>query len=463
MVTKSKSENDAEIKRIRKSKLFDEKWYLETYRDVPLLGMDPIEHYVKFGAMMMRDPNTKFSTRFYLDTHPIVRKKRSNPLATHIYRKGVEGNIEPDHRSVLWACSRVARYYGVDKAISMAEQYLPENLAYTTAVLKGNKALENEDEPTWLGHMNSYLEKFGLAPLRLKDQEGSLLSRMTSDPLPAVSSSVKISVIMPAWNAEETVTYAARSILRQTWRNLELIIVDDCSEDGTWERLKKIADADSRVKIFRNKNNVGPYVSKNIGLDQATGDYVTGHDADDWAVPQRLENHMREIQSHSGSLKASLGYMVRIRPDGFFGHIGRITDFSLDGVCRKASISCMFERKTLNEKLGYWDTVRFGADSEMISRATQLLGDDFASMKQITMICLDLETSLTNHPEHGVDKVRGISPIRSQYRDSWTNWQKTEMNESNSYLEFPQKVRRYKAADEMVPSLRSINENLQAL
>jgi hypothetical protein len=162
------------------------------------------------------------------------------------------------------------------------------------------------------------------------------------------------------------------------------------------------------------------------------------------------------MRSGDTPLKASLGYMVRIRPDGYFDHIGKLTNFCLDGVSRKASISCMFERNTLKHKLGYWDTVRFGADSEMISRAKRLLGTAFCEVEQITMICLDLESSLTNDPAHGVDKNSGISPIRANYRDAWTRWQMNKMTTRNTYLEFPQSERRYAAPAEMLPSPQDI-------
>lgn len=457
---KSDAEIQDDVIRIKKSGQFDTEWYRKTYKDVDILGMDPVEHYVKFGSILRRDPNPNFSTSFYLDTHPGVVKKKLNPLATHLYRKGPKADIEPDFHYTLWAASRLARIHGHDYATRIAQKYLPENLQYTLAVLRANHALDHNHESRWLEQINTYLAEFNVAPIKLKESGPSLLSRMSNDPLPMKRTGPKISVLMPAWNAEQTVVYAARSILRQTWSNLELIIVDDASEDSTWERLKKVAASDKRVKILRNKQNVGPYVSKNIALQHATGDYVTGQDADDWAVPQRLEKHLHAMQTASKPLKGALAYMVRIRPDGYFGHLGKVTGFSLDGVCRKASISCMFERKTLIEKLGYWDTVRFGADSEMISRAQHLLGDDFGEVKQISMVCLDLETSLTNHPEHGVHKVNGVSPIRANYRDFWMQWHKQNMNDKNAKLDFPQQNRRYDAAPEMVVPLPDIEKNL---
>ena len=297
-------------------------------------------------------------------------------------------------------------------------------------------------------YLNSYLREFDIEPIKIEG-DGHIISQFSTSTLRKVSSDKKISVLMPAWNAEETIEYSVRSILNQTWINIELLIVDDASQDNTWEVLKRIAKTDSRVKIFKNKLNVGPYVSKNKALKEATGYYVTGHDADDWAHPQRFEKHMRLIDENDQEILASLTYMVRVQPDGFFGHIGKVTGFSFDGVARKASISCMFDRKVLQNTLGYWDSVRFGADSEMIARAKKTLGGAFAEFEQIGMICLDLETSLTNHSQHGVDKVKGVSPIRKKYRDSWMKWHEENLTKGSAFLDFPLKERRYSADREM--------------
>ncbi|MFD2741606.1 glycosyltransferase family 2 protein [Sulfitobacter aestuarii] len=446
-----------DLEAVRQSKHFDADWYLEKYSDVTQLGMDPAEHYLKYGAAMRRDPSRRFCTGFYIDTRPGVTKSGMNPILYDLRRK----SNGPLKNNVLWAASNVSRYHGYKRALALAMVSLPKDLQFTTHILRANQAHINGDEGSWLANFNAYLEHYKLRPITLKPQGPSLLSRLSVDNLTYVEQGPLISVIMAAWNAEETVDYAARSILQQTWRPLELLIVDDASTDDTWNRLKELAASDTRVKILRNKRNVGPYVSKNIALMRAQGDYITGHDADDWAHPERLENHIRAATKEGRNLKASLNYMVRIRADGFFGHIGKITGFSLDGATRKASISCLFEEKFLKERLGYWDSVRFGGDSEMISRAKRLLGDDFADLPQIGMICLDLETSLTNHPIHGVDKVLGVSSVRADYRDDWTAWQNDKMTNENSRLDFPQVKPRYRAAPEMTVPYSDIMENLE--
>lgn len=445
----------AERQLILDSGLFNPEWYLATYPDVAMAGMDPAEHFLKYGALLLRDPSPNFSTGFFIDTRPGVQKENLNPL---VYRARYPKKSMTEKNVLFAAANLVARGYH-EKAIALAEKHLPPHWLYTIHVLRANAALDEGDESGWLGHLNAYLTHLGLEPVRLRPS-GSILERLSTRPLEAVEGGSLVSVIMPAWNAEKTVKAAAQSVLDQTWRNLELLIVDDASEDGTWTVLQELAKNDPRVRIQRNRVNVGPYVSKNLALNNAHGDYVTGHDADDWAHPQRLANQLEVVLRSQGSIKACLAYMIRINPEGRFSSISKVGKFTFDGVTRKASISCLFERRVLQEQLGYWDSVRFAADSEMIERTTRVLGEGFQVVQQISMICLDLENSLTNHPEHGVNKITGISPSRAAYRQSWLDWLNARAEGQSAYLAFLQPERRYDADLAMIVPMHNIEANL---
>lgn len=435
------------IKKVKSSELFDPDWYVNQYPDVALTGLDPAYHFLKYGTLLTRDPGPNFSSAFYYDVKGWVKRQGMNPLL-HLLSRNKPNLPKPDN--VLWAANKIAYKGNYDLAIDIAKENLPEELHYTVELIKANKELSNEKEEGWLHCLNSYVKEFGVSPIQLKSgSDKDLLSRFYCENLNSVSDGELVSVIIPVWNSENTVYYAVDSILKQTWRNIEVIVIDDCSTDSTWSILKELKKNDSRVKIIKNKVNVGPYVSKNLGLMQAKGKYITGHDADDWAHPQRIEKHLELIKLNNYP-RASLTHMVRVRPNGFFGHIGKITGFSFDGAARKASISCMFERDFINNVLGYWDSVRFGADSEMISRAEKLLGNEFQNFRQIGMICLDLVTSLTNHPDHGIRSNNGgLSDSRKNYRDSWVEWQNENLTIETAKLSFPQDNRRYAAAEEM--------------
>src|SRR5699024_2363401 len=79
------------IKLVRSSKYFDETWYCEQYPDVARLGVDPVEHYLRHGAMMGLDPSKEFSTRRYLEIYSDVAKSGFNPLVHYLVHGESEG------------------------------------------------------------------------------------------------------------------------------------------------------------------------------------------------------------------------------------------------------------------------------------------------------------------------------------------------------------------------------------
>lgn len=454
------------VKRIRESGLFDTQFYLETYKDVAQTGLDPIEHFIKFGAQMGRDPSRDFSTRFYATNNPVVTRENLNPLIHFINQQKKGKGITPDATRVLLGASQVAQFSGVDAALKLAKRHLPAKLQYTMAVLRGNAALDAGNETEWLAQLNSYLTYYDAAPIQLSTGKSELFSRFMSSGLPEVSGGPLISVIMPAWNAQDTIEMAAASILSQTWRNLELLIVDDCSTDNTWAKLQKIAARDARVKVLRNKVNVGPYVSKNIAMSMANGEWITGHDADDWALPQRLEHHMGRVLKQSKAPRASIPCMLRLLPNGSFDRFSAISHFCIDGIAREAPIACLFQADFLKNALGSWDGVRFGADSEMISRVKSLIGEEFKRFDQISMFAMSAENSLTNHPEHGVSRTAGPSQIRQDYAAAWKEWHKTlsPRTPEAARLSFPQQGdRKFSAPHAATVPVAHIRRNYAAM
>jgi succinoglycan biosynthesis protein ExoO len=97
----------------------------------------------------------------------------------------------------------------------------------------------------------------------------------------------KVSVIIPTYNSEQYIAQALESVLTQTDRNLEVIIIDDASHDLTVEIAHSFQD--HRVKIFSNKQNRGVSYGRNFGIRQAQGKWIALLDSDDWYAPDRLE------------------------------------------------------------------------------------------------------------------------------------------------------------------------------
>ena len=101
---------------------------------------------------------------------------------------------------------------------------------------------------------------------------------------------MKVSVIMPIYNAEKYVEKAIRSILNQTFQDFELILIDDCSTDTSVQIIKAIQS--NKISLLQTPQNSGASVSRNLGITAAKGEYIAFLDADDWAYPQRLQKQV---------------------------------------------------------------------------------------------------------------------------------------------------------------------------
>ena len=123
-----------------------------------------------------------------------------------------------------------------------------------------------------------------------------------------MSADIKVTVVMPIYNAYDYLRPAIDSVLDQTLREIELICVDDGSTDPTLGLLKEYQKNDARVRIV-TENNAGPSVARNKGIVRARGEYVIFLDADDFFEPELLERLVRSADENSLDI-AVCGYDV---------------------------------------------------------------------------------------------------------------------------------------------------------
>ncbi len=182
-----------------------------------------------------------------------------------------------------------------------------------------------------------------------------------------VESKLKVSIIMPAYNAALYIHTAIRSILSQTFKNIELIVVDDGSTDNTFSILEELRSSDKRIKLFRHQYSLGAYAARNTALLNSTGFYITNHDSDDWSHPQRLELMVNSLEQNPGSMVA-LADWVRATPALIFG-ISKIHHGLIE-----PSVSTLIIRRATLIEIGGWDQVRVAADSELLDRIKTVYG-----------------------------------------------------------------------------------------
>lgn len=101
-----------------------------------------------------------------------------------------------------------------------------------------------------------------------------------------------ISIITPAYNAEHYICETIKSVQAQTYQDWELIVVDDCSTDNTSVLVSEYAKSDTRIKLLKAPQNGGVAKARNLGLENANGEYIAFVDSDDLWKPNKLEKQL---------------------------------------------------------------------------------------------------------------------------------------------------------------------------
>ena len=107
-----------------------------------------------------------------------------------------------------------------------------------------------------------------------------------------VMNDLKISIVMPSFNSSRFIHKSIESVISQTYKNWELLIVDDCSTDDTYDIAKEYERNDNRIKVFRNDTNRGAAFSRNIAIKNSSGDYIAFLDSDDKWHESKLEKQI---------------------------------------------------------------------------------------------------------------------------------------------------------------------------
>lgn len=301
---------------------------------------------------------------------------------------------------------------------------------------------KNQDK--WLEKVNKWLLHHRLRPahfINRNDPRGVFYQiGFKSEP---IRGGDKVSIIMSCFNSEKTIEFAVNSILNQDYENIELIIFDDNSSDGTKDVLARLAATDSRIIPNYNKINRGTYNNRNSGIQQSSGRYVTVMDADDLCHPQRIAIQVRCIENRSNSI-AVLADWVRMNFEGRFIYKNAWTG----GYQHEAVATLLFDKERIVSKIGYYDGVRFGADSEYLSRIRKVFGKDSVfHLKTPLLIASSHEESLTANVISGVSNIFGSSEIRKRYKKSWEKW---HADSENLYISNSQENRIFDAPLEML-------------
>ncbi len=245
------------------------------------------------------------------------------------------------------------------------------------------------------------------APIALAD-----FGRTGSGRSPATSDGPLVSVIMPARNAEATISIAIRSVLEQSWRAIELIVVDDGSTDRTAGAIRDAIGSDPRARIICRSLSGGAYAARNDGLAAARGVFITFNDADDWSHPDRIKSDSAALLA-SPLLVATQSRLVRLSADGQF------TAARVFPLVRANPSSLLFRRREVLAALGGFEEVPFGADEEFSARLTACFGaQSLQRNRTLLTVASDSAASLTGSATTGLGSVEGVR-ARIAYREAW--------------------------------------------
>lgn len=219
-----------------------------------------------------------------------------------------------------------------------------------------------------------------------------------------------VSVIIPVYNREATIKASIESVLKQTYQNFELIVVDDCSKDGSVKVVEDICD--NRVKVISCEKNGGACVARNIGINAAKGDIIAFHDSDDIWKEDKLEKSMYYLHKEHADMVFSAVYR---KGEGQYGEGGRIVPtYNLNQVRDKLSrllVSNCVSTQTIVVKREVLEKVRFDKRFPRFQDwdfAMQVLQKGFKVyyIDEPLVECMVLEDSITK------DAVKAIKALK---------------------------------------------------
>lgn len=157
----------------------------------------------------------------------------------------------------------------------------------------------------------------------------------------------QVSIITPAYNAAVTIAETIQSVQAQNFQDWEMIIVDDCSSDGTGAIVERFATDDPRIRLIRRATNGGSATARNQGIDVAQGRYLAFLDADDLWLPEKLEQQIAFMEANNAAVSYH-GYR-RLHGSGDLGRQLRGPErVTFDTLVRKncvATVTAMIDRQ----------------------------------------------------------------------------------------------------------------------
>jgi glycosyltransferase involved in cell wall biosynthesis len=337
-----------------------------------------------------------------------------------------EAVLDPDlisRRGLILRCECLRKLDRAAEARALAGEEFIRTDDHQLRLLMANIALSDKAPDSGarvLDLWNPLYQSADFEPLALRDPAQPFCLDNLCAPgaiLAANGHRPTVSVIVPLFNAAGTIEMALRGLAEQTWRELEIVVVDDCSTDDGPAKVERAALSDPRIKLIRKDKNGGSYQCRNLALSHISGDFITVHDGDDWSHPQRIEAQVRPLLKNENMI-GSMCSWIRI------GHC-----MDAQSVLRRMtaylhlSHSSLLVRRSVMEALGGWDAVRIAADTEFMWRLEKAFGTGkIAKVARQTPLILALfqENSLTRASNtHLMTIFHGVRRLYKEHSLYW--------------------------------------------
>jgi hypothetical protein len=302
---------------------------------------------------------------------------------------------------------------------AFVERILAEGLiggldeACTRADMLNPFVSSHQDHSRWLERLNAAFVVGDVAPIALMDDAPGPepFDRLVARPSGSVADGPLVSVVITTWCPGTEFISAFRSITSQTWQNLEILVIDDCSPADYQDFITSVVAEDPRARLLRMPSNGGTYVARNRGLREARGELFTVHDSDDWAHPERIERQVARMLAEPDLI--STGSRALRLSDALV--------FRLPGVSasRENASSLTFWRQQAIDAIGYYDASRKGADTEYAVRLLQHFGKRSHVALDEHLACVRLTVGSLSREEF---RPGWRHPARAAYRRGYLWW-----------------------------------------
>lgn len=243
------------------------------------------------------------------------------------------------------------------------------DLLLANAIKRGGRVGQSSLSDEWLNHANAMYRRDRIETFSFAPGSGALFDRILSGPAEHVMEGPLVTVIVPTFDSGTRIDTALRSIVNQTWRRLEILVMDDNSPDDNDPYLTAWALRDPRIRVHKMPSNGGTYRARNFAVKYlATGDLVTVHDDDDWSHPRKIQTQVEHLLANPDE-PANMSLLSRATDDLLFARINNNPIFSQPNYS-----SLMFWRERVIRDIGYWDLVNRSADAEFIDRLKSYYG-----------------------------------------------------------------------------------------